>query len=172
MDPRQIATLIFLFVELQSTYGIIGYDCGSASANITTPSLLNIEECDIPKQSVNSSRVYIQLLQINEFDSVKVIQCKVEIDRLIRKCGMFSHSMGVFNGKYSFIQEVTREACRRMHTYGTFLPINRNLYNWIKIESNHDSPNSIRRSCRFRWIMLRKRVFRSIWNVGGCRCTG
>jgi len=120
MDPRRIATLIFLFVELRSTYGIIGYDCGSASANITTLSLLNIEECDIPKQSVNSSRVYIQLLQINEFDSVKVIQCKVEIDRLIRKCGMFSHSMDVFNGKYSFIQKVTREACRRMHTYGTF----------------------------------------------------
>jgi len=32
---------------------------------------------------------------------------------------MFSHTMDVFNGKYSFIQE-TREACRRMHTYGTY----------------------------------------------------
>lgn len=120
MDSKRISTLTFLLMVLRSTYGIIGYDCGSASANLTTLSLLNIEECDIPLQSVNSSRVYIQLLQINEFDSVKVIQCKVEIDRLIKKCGMFSHTMDVFNGKYSFIQEVTREACHRMHAYGTY----------------------------------------------------
>lgn len=70
---------------------IIGYDCGSASTNITTLSLLNIEECDIPPQEVVSQKRYIQLLQINEFSSTKVIQCKVEIDRLIRRCGMFSH---------------------------------------------------------------------------------
>lgn len=120
MDPKGIATLLFLLVDLRSTHGIIGYDCGAASANLTTLSLLNIEECDIPQQSVNSSRVYIQLLQINEFDSVKVIQCKIEVDRLIKKCGMFSHTMDVFNGKYSFIQETSREACRRMHTYGTY----------------------------------------------------
>jgi len=59
MDPRGIATIIFLFTSLQPTYGIIGYDCGSASANITTLSLLNIEECDIPKQSVNSEAEFI-----------------------------------------------------------------------------------------------------------------
>ncbi|KAL6419062.1 hypothetical protein ACFW04_011596 [Cataglyphis niger] len=118
-EARKI-TIIVLLLGLPSAYGIIGYDCGSASANLTTLSLLNIEECDIPQQNVNSSRTYIQLLQINEFESVKVIQCKVEIDRLIRKCGMFSHSMDVFNGKYAYVQEVSREACRRMHTYGSF----------------------------------------------------
>ncbi|KAL6417282.1 hypothetical protein ACFW04_012870 [Cataglyphis niger] len=118
-EARKI-TIIVLLLGLPSAYGIIGYDCGSASANLTTLSLLNIEECDIPQQNVNSSRTYIQLLQINEFESVKVIQCKVEIDRLIRKCGMFSHSMDVFNGKYAYVQEVSREACRRMHPYGSF----------------------------------------------------
>ncbi|KAL6419631.1 hypothetical protein ACFW04_013716 [Cataglyphis niger] len=113
-------TIIVLLLGLPSTYGIIGYDCGSASANLTILLLLNIEECDNPQQNVNSSRTYIQLLQINEFEFVKVIQCKVEIDRLIRKCGMFSHNMDVFNGKYAYVQEVSCEACRRMHTYGSF----------------------------------------------------
>ena len=112
--------LLVLISALRSTHGIIGYDCGSASANLTTLSLLSIEECDIPQQDVNSSKIYIQLLQLNEFQSVKVIQCKVEIDRLIRKCGMFSHSMDVFNGKYAYVEEVSREACQRMHTYGSF----------------------------------------------------
>jgi len=69
---------------------------------------------------MNASKVYIQLLQLNEFKSVKVIQCKVEIDRTIKRCGMFSHTMDVHNGKYFYIEEVFREACRRMHVYGNF----------------------------------------------------
>jgi len=85
-----------------------------------TLSLINIEECDIPQQTVNASKIYIQLLQLNEFKSVKVIQCKVEIDRTVKKCGMFSHTMDVHNGKYSYVEEVSREACRRMHVYRNF----------------------------------------------------
>lgn len=117
---KKLITILILIIRTQGTYGIIGYDCGSTSANLTTLSLINIGECDVPVLNVNSTRVYIQLLQINEFDSVKVLQCKVEIDRLIRKCGMFSHSMDVYNGKYAYIKEVSREACRRMHFYGSF----------------------------------------------------
>jgi len=51
-----------------------------------------------------------------------VIQCKVEIDRTIKKCGMFSHTMDVKNGKYkySYIQETSCEACKRMHILGYF----------------------------------------------------
>lgn len=117
---KKLITILILIIRTRGTYGIIGYDCGSTSANLTTLSLINVGECDVPVLNVNSTRVYIQLLQINEFDSVKVLQCKVEIDRLIRKCGMFSHSMDVYNGKYSYIKEVSREACRRMHFYGSF----------------------------------------------------
>lgn len=107
-------------MQFLRTFGIIGYDCGSSSANITTLSLLNIEECDIPQKQVNSSSIYVQLLQINDFQSTRVIQCKVEIDRLIRKCGMFSHTMDVHNGKYSYIEPITRQTCRRMHDYGSY----------------------------------------------------
>lgn len=116
---RPLVAILLLIIWVQEAHGIIGYDCGSSTANITTLSLLNIEECDIPQQKVDSTKVYVQLLQLNDFQSVKVIQCKVEIDRLIRKCGMFSHTMDVFNGKFSYIQEVTLDACRRMHTLGS-----------------------------------------------------
>jgi len=105
---------------LTQTHEIIGYDCGSASANLTTLSLINIKECDIPLQHVNSTQVYIQLLQLDDFKIIKVIQCKIEINRIIKKCGMFSHTMDVHNGKYSYIDEVSREACQRMHTSGNF----------------------------------------------------
>lgn len=131
--------LLILISALRSAHGIIGYDCGSASANLTTLSLLNIEECDIPQQNVNASKVYIQLLQINEFQSVKVIQCKVEIDRLIKKCGMFSHTMDVFNGKYAYVEEVSREACQRMHSYGSF-QISNTLITGIKSNQTTTRP--------------------------------
>ncbi|KYN28044.1 hypothetical protein ALC57_02544, partial [Trachymyrmex cornetzi] len=88
------------------------------TANLTTLSLINIDECDIPPQNVNSSNVYVQLLQLNDFNSVKVIQCKVEIDRTVNKCGMLSHFLDVHNGQFSYIADVTQDACRHMHTYG------------------------------------------------------
>jgi len=122
MDRRikGIAALCILIIWIPESYGIIGYDCGSASANLTTLSLVNVEECDIPQPTVNSTRVYIQLLQLNDFKAVRVIQCKLEIDRTVKRCGMFSHTLEVHNGQFSYIADVTREACQRMHTYGIF----------------------------------------------------
>lgn len=115
-----LVVILILIIWTRGTYGIIGYDCGAPSANFTTLSLIDIEECDIPLPKVNISQTYIQLLQIDEFKSTRVIQCKIEIDRIIRKCGMFSHTMDVHNGKYSYIHEVSHGACLRLHTYGSF----------------------------------------------------
>ncbi|KAM0728880.1 hypothetical protein ACS0PU_004234 [Formica fusca] len=119
LNIKRLIAILVVLIKIYQTLEIIGYDCGSPSANLTTLSLLTIEECDIPPQNVKREQAYIQLLQINEFESVKVIQCKVEIDRLIKKCGMFSHTMDVYNGKYSYIEEIPRDICRRMHDYGT-----------------------------------------------------
>ncbi|EZA60625.1 hypothetical protein X777_14435 [Ooceraea biroi] len=121
MEPLTKNILLFIILLIKWThnaYEIIGYDCGAPTTNITTMSLLNIEECDISQVTVNSSRQFVQLLQLNDFQTVHVIQCKVEIDRLIRKCGMFSHTMDVHNGKFSYIQEVTKDTCLRMHQFG------------------------------------------------------
>ena len=131
MDLKTLIVAILVVVRVRDIDGIIGYDCGSPSTNLTTLSLLGIEECDIPPQNVKSTKVYLQLLQINEFNSVKVIQCKVEVDRLIRKCGMFSHSMDVLNGKYSYIYETSRQACERMNSYG--IRNRKQLYNRTNI---------------------------------------
>lgn len=120
MDSRKLIIIAALSFWLYDVEGLIGYDCGSASTNITTLSLLGIEECDIPQPEVAAQKIYIQLLQINEFTSARVMQCKIEIDRLIRRCGMFSHSMDVYNGKHAYIEEVSRDACQRMHIHGTY----------------------------------------------------
>ena len=113
--------LLMLFtVKLPQAYGIIGYDCGSPSANITTLSLLTVDDCDIPVKQISNEETHVQLIQIKDFHSIHVIQCKVEIDRTVKRCGMFSHTGDVTNGRFAYIQEVTREACQHMHTYGTY----------------------------------------------------
>lgn len=138
MDRRggNIIVIVLITLWLHSTNGIIGYDCGATSTNLTTLSLLNIEECDIPEIPVNSTRQYIQLLQLNEFRSVHVYQCKVEIDRLVKKCGMFSHTMDVLHGKFSYVDEVSREQCMYMHAYGVSQIANVQI---TGLKSNHST---------------------------------
>jgi len=64
MDPwvRRIMAIIIIAWG-RETHEIIGCDCGSPLTNITTISLLDIEECNIPPQNVNKSLKYIQLIQ-------------------------------------------------------------------------------------------------------------
>jgi len=125
-------------------------------------SLLDIKECDIPPQNVNKSLKYI-LIQINEFKGVRVIQCKVEIDRTVKKCGMFSHIMDVKNGKYLYVQETSREACKRMYILDYF-QMGR-LHNRIKIEFIRLSISHISRQLG-RWIL--QRLFQSLRIMDRC----
>lgn len=67
-------SIFILFLALQPSFALIGYDCGSRSLNITTLSLLDVGPCDIPNESLNVTMQYIQLLQIQDFVETKVIQ--------------------------------------------------------------------------------------------------
>jgi len=55
----RIMIIALLISWTQETYGIIGHDCSSSLANITTMSLLNIEEYDISSQKMNKILKYI-----------------------------------------------------------------------------------------------------------------
>lgn len=85
--------------QLATTWGLIGYDCGSQGLNITSLSLLSIGECETEDLNPKSEETYLQLLQLSEYDSTQVIQCKIEIDRTIFYCGMHSHISAVQNGR-------------------------------------------------------------------------
>lgn len=119
---------------MRLSQGMIGYDCGTSMTNITTVSLLEVEDCDIPSPTLNVTSVRIQLLQINDYSSVHVRQCKVEISRDVRKCGMFSHTSDVANGKASYVYEVSRDVCLRMYEHGS-LQIEKTLI--MGISGNH-----------------------------------
>ena len=99
--------------------GLIGYDCGGHGLNITSLSLMDIGECQLDKIEANKEEVYIQLLQLSEFDHTPGLQCKIEIDRTIYYCGMHSHISVVQNGRREYIRELSAETCRKLYDTGT-----------------------------------------------------
>ena len=107
---------ICIFVYITTIHAIIGFNSGSNESNITTLSLLEVGEFDLPRSQVHVERTYIQLLQLTRFLNTKVTQCKVEIRRDISHCGMLSHSSIVANGHSEYIQDVTRDQCNQMYT--------------------------------------------------------
>ena len=98
---------------------IIGYDCGSNQLNLTTLSLLEVGECDIPESKLHIEIIYIQLLQISDFTLTQVKQCKIEIKRTISHCGMHSHISAVTNGQSEYIHELSHQQCDILHSSGT-----------------------------------------------------
>lgn len=98
---------------------MLGYDCGGEGLNITSLSLLDIGDCEVDDIEPNKEEVYIQLMQLSEYDRITVTQCKVEVDRTIFYCGMHSHVSIVNNGRREYIHEIGIQACRRLHETGT-----------------------------------------------------
>ncbi|CAD6234313.1 GSCOCG00012383001-RA-CDS, partial [Cotesia congregata] len=110
---------IQLFIVMAMYWGcseaIIGYDCGSKILNMTTISLVDIDECDIEENRVETSLPEIALLQLNEYQHTNAIQCKIEIHRVIQHCGWQSYNSIVSQGINEYIYPISRELCQVAH---------------------------------------------------------
>ena len=118
---------------------LVGYDCGSRSLNITTISLLDVGQCQPPSSSLNVTRRYVQLLQVNEFTETQAIQCKLEIHRTVYYCGMYSHISIVKHGEREYIYDISSEACKKLYKTG-ILEFNNHIISGIKINSTTSHP--------------------------------
>ena len=56
---------------------------------MTTATFLEVGECNIPEDNVKTEETMIQLSQVVVYQNAMVSQCKLEIKRIIYKCGMF-----------------------------------------------------------------------------------
>lgn len=110
---------VILLTLLPLVAGLVGYDCGGESLNITSISLLDIGDCNVEDIEPHKEEVFIQLMQLSEYDKTMVIQCKIEVDRTIYYCGMSSHVSIVHNGRREYLQEIGEQACKRIHETGT-----------------------------------------------------
>ncbi|XP_071653561.1 uncharacterized protein [Temnothorax longispinosus] len=137
---KMIIPIITLFLNIQPIYGIIGYDCGTSNFNVTTVSLLEIEECNIPLIEPHIEETNIQLLQLAKFDTINVIQCKISISRTIYYCGMHSHIATVTNAQAEYIIVSTIDQCKNMHKTGTLIINVNNVINGLKVNHTTSRP--------------------------------
>ncbi|XP_070516614.1 uncharacterized protein [Cardiocondyla obscurior] len=135
-----ISVMIIGQLLINGTYGIIGYDCGTTNLNITTVSLLEIEECDIPIIEPQVIDVPIQLLQLSKFESTNVIQCKIIISRTVFYCGMHSHVSIVNNAFAEYILDTSIDQCKTMHKTGTLIVNTNNIISGLKINQTTTRP--------------------------------
>lgn len=147
--------LILLWFSWKTVDAIIGYDCGNKILNTTTISLIDIDECDLEGDRVEESLPDIALLQLNEFDHTDVMQCKIEIRRIIQHCGWQSYNSIVSQGINEYIYPISRELCQVAHDHGTIqigntiidgIPINVTITRSItlagSVNNNADCTNS------------------------------
>jgi len=81
-----------VFVLLLTTaIGLTGYNCEGEGFNITILSFLDIGECVIDNIE---SKIYVQLMQISDYDSATVFQCQLQIKANILLWHAFTHSHG------------------------------------------------------------------------------
>lgn len=112
---KNLITIGLLLKVIGPNDGLVAYDCGAPGMNITTLKLNDVQSCDVTFQEPTSTTSQIQLLQSAESFPVRILQCKIEISRLIHHCGMHSHSSIVKNGFIEYMKEVPREACFELH---------------------------------------------------------
>ena len=132
--------LFVLSIVTQDTRGLVGYDCGARSLNITTVSLLDVGNCDIPETTVNITKRYLQLLQINDFEDTHVIQCKIQIHRTVYYCGWNSHIAIVKHAEQEYLYEISKKTCIETYKTGTFYFDGVHVFKDIKINQTTSRP--------------------------------
>lgn len=133
------STMLLICLMIVSTLkvssALIGFDCGSATPNITTYSLLNTGECDLHVPKTETTNVKIELLQIIEFKKLKTIQCKIKIHRSAYHCGVFGHLIPAELGEQEFVYEISHEKCQNIHDTGIFKYDNQHVITDLKINN-------------------------------------
>ncbi|KAI4473537.1 hypothetical protein M0802_016070, partial [Mischocyttarus mexicanus] len=115
-----MANLILLVLSIAAAAeAFIGFDCGNCPINVSAISLINVGDCHHQQRQINSTGVYIQLLQATEYTSIPILQCRVVISRMAQHCGMHSHTSAVHNGFAEYLMEPTACQCKSMHDTGT-----------------------------------------------------
>lgn len=115
--------------------GLIAYDCANPDINMTSYSLLDVDSCIPTVKNLTTTEVPIQVLQRSAKSSAMVYQCKVIIKRIVKHCGIHSHTSD-YERRYAYIvREFTPEECRRIHLLGTIpLTVNAGL---SELKRNH-----------------------------------
>nr|API61888.1 glycoprotein [Mos8Chu0 chuvirus] len=105
---------------LDTSKGLIAYDCGADDLNITAISLYRPASCKSSLTPKITERKYIQVIQQKTSHTVRVIQCGLMTERSITHCGMHSHSSMVANSYLHQIKTFTYPECQLLLSTGYY----------------------------------------------------
>lgn len=115
-----LALIILITLSIITrVHSLIAYDCENTNNNITVISIQDIAKCPDPELDYNETSTTAWVIQRNAFKYQKVMTCLIEVNRLIRHCGMHSHSSGVENGFSTYIHSLGESECQNVHRHRT-----------------------------------------------------
>lgn len=117
MEYSQFIILSIILTIIKGE-NLVGYNCGIGSPNITTVSLLKVEECESEEIQPQVISLNLQLLQIIDHEPVVIHQCRVKIEEHIRYCGMHSHVSEVADGESTYGLYISKDTCQDIIQYG------------------------------------------------------
>ena len=132
--------LCLLLSTVSLCHGLIGYDCAAKGINYTVLSLLDVGDGDMPKAEPVEKNMRIQLLQIKIFQEVKIIQCKIEVRRMVQQCSIFGYSIPDDQGEADFLHETSRDLCEQLHLTGTFTYADRHVISGLTVNGSRTIP--------------------------------
>lgn len=124
--------LLSILSMLQYVFSIIAYDCSHDNINITSISTLHVEMC--PKYDHNIKIEYenVYLMQRAEVIPLHVYQCKISITQFIKYCGWNGYDSVVSGGISTFVKDIDRDNCLKLHETGHIILDNGNVFQDIK----------------------------------------
>ena len=134
MDSKYIK-IVILSTIFAFNQALIGFDCGSSDSIINTYSLIDSGECDFEQENIKIEDATVELLELSEFKSIRVRQCKIEIKRIMFNCGMFSYLSPAENAIQEYLYDISNENCKFIHETGIFKYDNLHTISGLKINS-------------------------------------
>lgn len=89
--------------------------------------------CNLNTPVVETKTFIGQLVQTKLYEHRTVFQCKVKVQRTIRRCGWFNNLKPVENGLQEFLLDISREQCKKMHDTRSFAYDSQHILTDLKI---------------------------------------
>jgi len=77
--------------------------------------LNGVDDCPLPSQMSEPRKANIQVLQSKDFIEVKVQAYLIRVQKRLFRCGMFSHTSEVLDGRQDVLYEIGTAGCADLH---------------------------------------------------------
>lgn len=100
---------------IPGAWGLFVYDCAADGLNVTTLSVLDVEQCPEFHTEDVTTNVEIQVLQQRETYEIQTYRCSVKYRYFMTYGGMHSHISRVHDGEGVGLWNVNQAECMEMH---------------------------------------------------------